>query len=265
MKRLVTASAACLALSWRLFARTIGAKYRKSFLGYFWMFAPALLITAGVSLAGRAGIINPGTINLPYPLYVFLGTLLWQIFAEALEVPHQAFQDARSYLTRINFSREAIVLVQLYEALINTAIRLALALLLIAVFVGIDARAAALVALCFGGSILLGLGIGALLMPFMLLFADLYNTVKLFTSYGLFLTPAFYAPGRSGLFATIVHWNPISPLMNSARDAAAGLSLGEPIALLLVLACAILLTIGGMALVRLCAPIVIERMLLGGR
>jgi homopolymeric O-antigen transport system permease protein len=265
MKQMVMASLDCIALSWRLFARSIGAKYRKSYLGYFWMVAPAILITVGASLAGKSGIINPGAISLPYPLFVFLGTLIWQIFAEALDVPHQAFEGARSYLTRINFSREAIVLVQLYETLINTFVRLILALVLIAVFSGISWNSFGLVALSFVSAVLLGLGLGAILMPFTLLFADLHNTIKLVTSYGLFLTPAFYIPDRSGLFSTIVRWNPISPVMNSAREAAAGLPLTQLDGFIWVLTCSVILTVAGMGLVRVSAPIVIERMLLGGR
>ena len=63
--------------------------------------------------------MTPGALPLPYTLFVLFGTLLWQVFAEALEVPHQAFEGARSYLTRVQFPREAIVFAQLFESLIT--------------------------------------------------------------------------------------------------------------------------------------------------
>ncbi|MEO5861672.1 MAG: hypothetical protein ABIQ03_04330 [Burkholderiales bacterium] len=229
------------------------------------MVAPALLITGGVTLASRAGVINPGHTVLPYPLFVLFGTLLWLVFAEAVEVPHQAFEGARSYLTRVNFSRESIILSQLYESLITTAVRLLLALLLLAIVSGVDLRSIALVSICFIGAVLLGLGIGSLLMPFTLLFADLHNTIKLILSYGLFLTPAMYQPQEDGLFATLVRINPVWPLMDSAREAGAGVALSHPQALAVVLCGGILTTILGLALVRAVSPIVVERMLLGGR
>jgi lipopolysaccharide transport system permease protein len=251
-------------LAWRLFARTIGAKYRKSFLGYFWMVAPALVITAGVTLANRAGILQPGQTVLPYPLFVLMGTLLWQIFAEAFEVPHQAFEGARSYLTRVNFRREAIILAQLLESLITAGVRLLLVLALMTVLYGPDLRAIALVTACFAGAVLLGLGIGALVMPFTLLFVDLHHTLKLVLSYGLFLTPAMYQP-REPLLALLVRLNPVWPLMDGARDAAAGLPLSHPLALAIVLSGAVVATVAGFLIVRAAAPIVIERMLLGGK
>ncbi len=254
-----------LSLSWRLFALTVGAKYRKSFLGYFWMVAPALLITAGVTLANRAGIINPGATVLPYPLFVLVGTLMWQVFVESFEVPHQAFEGARSYLTRVNFQREAIILAQLYEALVTAGVRFLVVVVAVTALYGPSLGAIAWVAVCFVGVVLLGLGIGALLMPFTLLFSDLQNTIKLVLSYGLFLTPAMYQPQSGSLFDALIRWNPISPLMTSAREAAAELAFTHPQALGVVLVASVLATLMGVVFIRATAPIVIERMLLGGR
>jgi ABC-type polysaccharide/polyol phosphate export permease len=81
----------------------------------------------------------------------------------------------------------------------------------------------------------------------------------------LFLTPAMYQPQENTWFATIVRWNPVSPLMNAAREAAAGQTLAAPTTLLFVLGGGVLATAAGLLLVRAVAPIVIERMLLGGR
>jgi len=254
---------AALTLSWRIFQRTIGAKYRKSFLGYFWMVAPALLITGAVVLAKQA--VAPEATDLHDSLAVFLGTLLWQVFAEAIDVPHQAFESARGYLTRVYFPREAIVLAQLYESLFTTAVRLVAALVLVTLARGIDVQGGLLVAVCFYGAVLLGLGIGALLMPFTQLFADLHQTLKLLLGYGLFLTPALYPPLADGWFKTIVHCNPVTPLIYAAREAATGQALTQPMTLLWTLGGGVLATTAGLLLVRAVAPIVIERMLLGGR
>ncbi len=256
--------AQAVSLSWRIFRRTIGAKYRKSFLGYFWMVAPALLITGGVTLASEAGIVPAGDSALPQALSVFLGTLLWQVFAEAIDVPHQAFEGARSYLTRVYFSRGAIVLAQLHETLLTTGVRLLAAFALLAIGFGLQPVGAALVASAFVGAVLLGLGLGCLLMPFTQLFADLQQSMKLLLGYGLFLTPAMYQP-KEGWFAVIVRCNPVSPLIDGARQAAAGELLAEPWLFAGVLGFGVVTTVLGLSFVRAVAPILIERMLLGGR
>ena len=254
-----------VALSWRLFRHTVGAKYRKSFLGYFWMVAPAIFITLGVTLANRAGILSAGDTALPFPLFVLLGTLLWQVCAEAVDIAHRAFDGARSYLTRVYFSRSAIILVQFYEALLIMAVRCLLVVLLLFFFNGLELQGLLLVVLSFFGAVTLGLGVGALLMPFTMLFADLHNALKLVLSYGLFLTPALYQPTGDSVFATILRFNPVSPLMLAAREGAANLPLSQPVVLTGVLIAAALTTIAGFAMARLVAPIVIERMLLGGK
>ncbi|MFN7589878.1 MAG: ABC transporter permease [Planctomycetota bacterium] len=257
------AARAAVALSWRIFRRTIGAKYRKSFLGYFWMVAPALLITGGVVLASDAGVVDPGSSPLPAMLSVFLGTLLWQVFAEAVDVPYQAFEGARSYLTRVYFSRAAVLLAQLHESLLTTAVRL-LAVLVLLVAFGFWHPGLALVPVAFAGAVLLGLGLGCFLMPVCQLFSDVQQTLKLVLAYGLFLTPAMYQP-QSGWFAVIVGANPVSPLIVAAREAAGGAVLSQPTAFAMVIAAGVVATVAGFALVRAVAPILIERMLLGGR
>ncbi|MFN9275093.1 MAG: hypothetical protein ACK53T_07065 [Planctomycetota bacterium] len=258
-----TGALAALALSWRIFRRTLGAKYRKSFLGYFWMFAPALLITGGVVLASDAGVVDPGPSPLPRGLSVFLATLLWLVFAEAVEVPHQAFEGARSYLTRVHFSRAAVILSQLHETLLTALVRLVVALALLAA-AGFWHAGLLLVPVAFAGAVLLGLGLGCFLMPWTQLFADLQQTLKLALGYGLFLTPAMYQP-QGCWFAAIVAANPVSPLMIAAREAAAGAPLSQPALFGGLLVGGLLAAVAGFALVRLAAPILIERMLLGGR
>ncbi|HVE52407.1 MAG TPA: hypothetical protein VNB23_03365, partial [Ramlibacter sp.] len=106
---------------------------------------------------------------------------------------------------------------------------------------------------------------GSVLMPFTLLFMDLHQVLKLVLAYGLFLTPALFQPAADGLVARVVAFNPVSPLMVASREAAMGAPLSQPVVLGGVLVAALLMTIAGLLLVRATAPIVIERMLLGGK
>jgi lipopolysaccharide transport system permease protein len=262
---LIHKGAELISLSWRIFRLTLGAKYRKSFLGYFWMIAPAVLVSGGVTLANRAGVLNPGETTIPYPLFAFIGILSWMVFAEAIEVPRTAFEGARSYLTRVHFSRTAIILAQLYETLVVTSVRIVVVLALIAAFVGLSPSAAGIVLAAFTGCILLGLALGTVLVPFLLLFSDLHNTLRLFLTYGLFLTPALYQPQGNGAFATLVNLNPIAVMMTASREAAGGMMLSNPTLFWSVIAAGLLITLGGLVQVRATAPIIIERMLLGGR
>jgi lipopolysaccharide transport system permease protein len=181
-----------------------------------------------------------------------------------VDVSHKAFAGARSYLTKVNCPREAIVLAQLYETLIVAGVRLALLVALVTVFGDGGWRASGILTICFGGALVLGLGVGAHLMPFTILFGDLQQAVKVALTYGVFLTPAFYAPQGTGLFARLLQYSPLAPLMTSARDAAAGMAISQPGFLVAVLGFAVVVFVAGMFMVRVSAPILVERMLVDG-
>jgi lipopolysaccharide transport system permease protein len=197
-------------------------------------------------------------------LFLFVGILIWQVFVDAVDVSHKAFASARSYLTKVNCPREAIVLAQLYETLIVAGVRLALLVALVTVFADGGWRASGILTICFGGALVLGLGVGAHLMPFTILFGDLQQAVKVALTYGVFLTPAFYAPQGTGLFARLLQYSPLAPLMTSARDAAAGMAISQPGFLVAVLGFAVVVLLAGMFMVRVSAPILVERMLVDG-
>jgi lipopolysaccharide transport system permease protein len=253
-----------LSLSVHLFARSVGAKYRRSYIGYFWMLAPPLFVSGVATLAVKAGALNVGSTGLPQFLFTTIGVVTWMTFSEAFETPYAAIEDARSYLTRINFPREVVVLAKLYETGVNTLVRLALLIVLLALFGLLTPLSVA----CVGGGLacatLLGVGLGALAAPFQVLFSDLRDTLRLVLTNGIFASPALYAP-QAGVFAMVVNANPLAPPMVLARQAAAGAPLDALPAFLAVLAAGVVVTVVGISVFRVSSTIIVERMLLGGR
>jgi ABC-type polysaccharide/polyol phosphate export permease len=187
------------------------------------------------------------------------------VFVDAVDVSHKAFSGARSYLTKVNCPREAIVLAQFYETVIVAGVRLALLVLLVGFFSAGGWGAAGVLALCFAGALLLGLGIGAHVMPLTILFADVQHAVRMALAYGVFFTPAFYAPGGADVFARLVRYSPLAPLMTAARDAAAGMTISDAGLLAATFGVAVVVAVGGVFMIRVSAPILVERMLVEGR
>lgn len=72
------------------------------------------------------GIISIKGTTIPYPAFAMIGTLLWQIFLDALQSPSGAIALAQPMLARINFPREAIIVAGLYKVVFNFLIRLVL-------------------------------------------------------------------------------------------------------------------------------------------
>jgi lipopolysaccharide transport system permease protein len=205
-------------LAWRLFVRDTSAQYRQSVLGYVWAFLPPLVASLPFVFLNSQGVVKMADTGIPYAAYAMVGTLIWQVFVDALNSPLRTVTAAKTMLVRINFPREAILLSGLGQVLLNFLIRL---LLLVAVFMWFKITPPATV-LFFPIGILalviVGFMIGVVLTPLGILYSDVQQSLPIITLFLMFLTPVLYAPPKTGLAATVARWNPLTPLVVSTRD-----------------------------------------------
>lgn len=205
-------------LAWRLFIRNISALYRQTILGYAWAFLPPIVTTATFVFLNQQKILVVNDTNIPYPAYVFIGTLLWQGFVDTLNSPIKLVLSSKSILVKINFPREALIIAGLGEVLFNFLIRL---LLLIAVFVWYKISVPFTTLFAPIGLISLmttGLTIGILLVPLAILYQDIEKSLTIITSIWFFLTPVIYPPPSSWPASLLTKLNPISTLIITTRD-----------------------------------------------
>lgn len=247
-------------LARRLAIRDLKAQYRTSYLGYLWAFITPLVNTALWVVLSSAGVVKLSDTGMPYPAYVFSGTMLWQVFVEALGSPLLQVTQARGMLAKLDFPRESLVLSGCYKVLSNAAVRLAV-LVPAMTFFGIwpDWRIAllpvALIAL-----VLAGMGIGLLLAPVGTLYSDINRTLPFATQFLMYLTPVVFALPAEGTMARLIALNPLTPLVLSAR---AWLTAGPspmPAYFFAVLAASIALCGLGLVFYRITMTVLIERM-----
>jgi lipopolysaccharide transport system permease protein len=94
----------------RLFKRNIKAMYRQSLLGITWALFPPL-ITAGLWIFLRGNnVMSLGETSVPYPVFVLVGTMLWQIFTESILSPLKSITTNKAMLIKINIPREGLLL-----------------------------------------------------------------------------------------------------------------------------------------------------------
>ncbi|HEX8273774.1 MAG TPA: hypothetical protein VF615_14145 [Longimicrobiaceae bacterium] len=196
-----------------LFLRRLQAGYRQSRLGYLWLLLPPLATSGAWVYLDAARILDVGPTGLPYPVYVLAGTLLWQVFAEALEAPLKGLSAARGILTRSRMPHEATLLAGMMEVAFNFAVRLAV-LAPFLFWAGARPGGTALLApLGVAALLLLGFALGLLLAPVGLLYQDVPRGLTLAAGIWFFLTPVIYPPPASGPGAL----NPVAPLLATAR------------------------------------------------
>lgn len=205
-------------LAWRLAVRDISSQYRQALLGILWAFILPLANTVTWIFLSKVGIVSVANTNLPYPLYVFTGTMLWAIFMEAVNAPLQQVNAARSMLTKLNFPREALIVSGIYQTLFNACIKI---LLIGVVLVFMDIQPGwnlLLFPLGIVSLILVGTTLGLLITPVAMLYSDIGRAMPLLMQFLMYVTPVVFPMPNEGWAATVFSLNPITPLILTARD-----------------------------------------------
>ncbi len=247
-------------LAWRLTVRDISAQYRQTFLGFFWAIILPLANTLVWIFLSRSGVVNVSDTILPYPVYVFTGTMLWAILMDALNAPLQMISASKSMLAKINFPREALIVAGIYQTMVNAMIKVALLLAaLLAMGIYPDWNVL-LFPIGLFSLILAGTVIGLALAPVGLLYADVGKAIPLLMQFLMYLTPVVFAMPKEGLPATVFQLNPLTPLILTARDWLTGLVPEYLGYFVVVNVVAFVLLLVFWVVFRLAMPILIERM-----
>jgi len=246
-------------LAWRLFVRDISAQYRQSLLGVFWAFLPPIVTGLVFIILQSKKVVNFGETDIPYPVFVLIGTTLWQLFTESLNAPLNAVRTAKPMLARVNFPREALIVSAFYGVLFSLLIK---SLVLVGIFLVFQVQPTwglFLAPLAMVMIILLGMTLGLLLTPLGMLYTDVSSGLMVITQLWFFMTPVVYPPPQSFPYSLVATLNPVSPLLMGARDLATKGVLGNVEPFLVVSG----LTIIGLFIVwivyRAALPIIIER------
>jgi len=246
-------------LSWRLLIRDISAQYRQTLLGYFWAVFPPLVTTLVFILLRSSAVMDIKGIGIPYPAYVIMGTVFFQVFVDALNAPLKVVNESKAILTKIDLPREAFILSGIGEVLFSFGIKV---ILLIGAFIYYNVHISwttVLLPIPLLGLLLLGTMLGIFLIPVGLLYKDIQSALLIATQGLVFLTPVAYPPSVGGTLGKIMSLNPVSPLLMAAKDLVTHGIPGDLIPFFTVFAVAVVLLFIGWIVYRLALPIIIER------
>lgn len=247
-------------LAWRLAVRDISAQYRQAALGILWAFILPLSHALTWIFLNGTGVVSVADTALPYPVYVFTGTMLWAIFMDAINAPLQQTTAAKSMLTKLNFPREALLLSGIYQTLFNAAIKVAL-LLAVLPLMGVQLGWSLLLfPIALLSLVLLGSALGLMLTPLGLLYTDVGKGLPLLMQFLMYLSPVVFAMPKEGAAAILFALNPVSPIILTARDWLTGLPAEYLTGFFVVNLLAVVLLAVVLIVYRLAMPILIERM-----
>jgi lipopolysaccharide transport system permease protein len=247
-------------LARQLAVRDIKAMYRQSYLGILWAFiTPIATAMVWIVLQGT-GTVQLSDTGIPYPLYVFCGTLLWSIITEAITSPMTSTNSARGILSKINFPKEALILSGIYKLLFNTGIKVLLLLAFVFIFgVGLHWTLLFFPFAILGG-LLIGTTIGLFITPIGLLYKDIGKVITFGMQFLMYVTPVVYAIPKEGIMKTLMEWNPLTPIILTGRDLAVGTPPEYLTYFIIVIICCIPLFFIALLLYRVSIPVLVERL-----
>jgi lipopolysaccharide transport system permease protein len=206
----------------QLFIRDYLAVHKKSFLGFAWIMLAPVVATLSWLFLSAAGVLKPGTPNdVPYPVYVLLGTTLWGLFIGFYQSATQTLTTAQGYILQVHYPHEALLVKQALEQVVNFVAALAVNFLAFLWFGIRPSWMIVLLPLTTLPLFFLGAGLGLIIAVLGVVATEFRRLCEVGLGLVLFITPVLYTPAALALSPraqAVVRWNPLTHLINAARS-----------------------------------------------
>ncbi|MEO0794575.1 MAG: hypothetical protein AAFX93_05420 [Verrucomicrobiota bacterium] len=247
-------------LATRMFIRDVRTMYRQSLLGYAWIFLPPIANTMIWIYLNQQKVISVDTGNVPYPLFVLTGNLLWLAFNSMVLGVLTALIEARTLIAKINIPHEALLISAFGKASLN-AVAPFLLLFPTLLYYKVPLQSGLLLfPIGLLALLVLGAAFAVFLLPIATLYTDVSRAIQLLLRLAFFLTPVIYPLPKGGLAKFVSDINPVTPLLATARSWVIGdgpILTGPFIAIFLVSIVALIL---GVFIFKITVPYLVERL-----
>lgn len=206
-------------LIWQLFKRDFLASSKQSMLGLLWVLISPLVGIVSWVLMSYAGVLHPGEVDVPYPLYVLFGTTIWGMFMGFYTAAAGSLTAGGSLILQAKFTHEALIAQQMAQTIIAVVVNVVMLVLASVIFGVWPHWTSVFFPLSLIPLFLLGAGIGMFVSVLAVLIHDVTKMVATLLGLLLFLTPIIYTPGvQNEWLQQIIWWNPLTHLVCGARD-----------------------------------------------
>jgi len=204
----------------RLFWRDFVAQFRQKILGYFWALLGPLFGILSFLFLFFVGVLEPGEGEIPYTVYVFVGSTIWACLPGSMGAVGNGLQTQADLILRTRIPKLALAISSLatvsYNLLISM-ITMALVLALMGFKPSWWFLAYPLLALPM---VLLGTALGLVLSVLGTIAKDLVTFATQILSLFMYLTPVIYLHSsiQNRFIKTLVDFNPVTYLVEVPRS-----------------------------------------------
>lgn len=204
---------------WVLFARDYFMANKRSILGYGWLFLAPLLSSVSWIVMNLLGVLNTGDLEVPFPIFVLIGTSFWSLFFNSYLNSVGVLDSAVGMLGTVNFPHESLIIVQSLKVLANFLIASVFNTVILFLF-GVHPNIYWIfLPLMVVPVMFLAISIGLLLMIIKYTVPDLEKAFIFVFPIFLYITPIVFLPTeKSEKFFFIIKYNPLTYLIGVPRD-----------------------------------------------
>lgn len=247
-------------LAKQLAKRDITSQHRQSIFGIFWVILPVIMNAMVWIFLQSSGTIQLTPTDIPYPLFALVGTTIWSIFGECLNMPMGTINGNRGIITKINFEKEALISLGFIKIGFNLLIKLGMILFFIIYFRVVPTESLLLFFPFLVLMMLFFTSIGTIISPIGILYNDISRFIPIGLQLLMYITPVLYVVPKSGIMQTIMQLNPLSYIITDIRNTLTGMPIENGFFWLGFLLVTLFLSLIAMIVYRVSMPIITERM-----
>ena len=203
--------------------RDLKIRYKQTSIGILWaLFQPFITMVIFSIFFGMFGKIPSD--NIPYPVFVFSGLLLWQLFSASLSQASNSLVGNQSLLTKVYFPRLILPISSIFSNLVDFFIA-SLILVGLMIYYGFLPQLGGLLILPLLVLItcIFAVGLGLFLASLNVKYRDIKYVLPFFIQLLMFVTPVIYSPSILGNYSWVMAVNPMTGVIKAARSALFGL------------------------------------------
>ncbi len=205
-------------LAWRLFLRDFVGRYKQTFTGLTGAVVSPVASVATLLLLNKGGVLDVGDTGVPYPVFAILSLTIWGVFSGGVGGATNAIVLNASFISKINFAREVLIVAAFGQTMVDVLIRTVLVAIVFALYGVVPAWTAVFAPLAIAPLVLLTLGLGCMASVASALVRDTAKAVHMAITFLLVVTPVLYAAPQNEVFATITRYNIVASLVGTPRD-----------------------------------------------
>ena len=206
--------------------RDLKVRYKQTAIGVLWaIFQPFMTMVVFSIFFGK--LAKMPSDGIPYPIFVYVGLLIWQFFSSALSETSNCLISNQSIITKVYFPRLILPLASTLTKLVDFAVASVILVGLMAYYhYTPNIWGLLILPLLLLISFMAAVSVGLFLTSINVKYRDVRYALPYFIQIMLFLTPVIYPPSIAGKYSWILAINPMTGVIKAARSALLG---GAPI------------------------------------